>query len=134
MGSEMCIRDSRCSTNNTMWRTIGHDKALNILSKSMSEGRVSHAYLVIGPTHLGKMTLAMDLACALNCTREGAPCGDCNQCQRITAGLHPDIRIISLLSDDTSGKSRTSITIEQVREVQRDASLNPVEGRNKIFV
>ena len=28
---------------------------------------MAHAYLVIGPAHVGKMTLALNLAQALNC-------------------------------------------------------------------
>ena len=44
------------------WQTIGHDKAVATLTRSMESGRMAHAWLLAGPPHVGKMTLALDLA------------------------------------------------------------------------
>ena len=117
-----------------MWQTVGHDKAVRALSKALSESRMSHAFLVTGPPRVGKMSLAMDMARALNCVGDDPPCGTCGQCRRITEGLHPDVRIIGLETDDKTGRLRTVLTIEQVRDVQRDASLKPYEGNNRVFI
>ena len=118
-----------------MWRTIGHDKALKALQRSLQEGRLSHAYLLMGPAYVGKMTLALDLAAAVNCEREETPCGECVQCRRIANGLHADVRIIGVKSEPAvDARERVAIGIGQVRELQREASLKPYEGSYRVFI
>ena len=118
-----------------MWKTIGHDRAVTSLRRGLELGRTSHAYLVTGPAHVGKMTLALDLAAALNCVGSDGPCGQCSQCRRISGGLHADVRVIGLEGEDApQGRWRVSISIDQVREVQREANLKPFEGRCRMFI
>ena len=119
-----------------MWRTVGHDRAVNALRRSLEQGRLSHAYLTVGPRHVGKMTLVQDLAQAVNCLNEDErPCGECDQCRRIGRGVHADVQVVGLDSEGApSGRSRISIGIDQVREVQREASLKPFEGRYRVFI
>ena len=118
-----------------MWSTVGHEKAVKHLSRSLEQGRLSHAYLFTGPAQVGKMSLAMDLARALNCLGGDRPCDDCAQCDRIARGLHADVRVVDVGSGPSkTGASRTAIGIDQVREVQREASLKPYEGRYRVFI
>ena len=118
-----------------MWRTVGHEKAVKHLSRSLEQGRLSHAYLFTGPAQVGKMSLAMDLARAVNCLGDGRPCGECAPCDRIARGLHADVRVVDVGSGpNRTGGSRTAIGIDQVRDVQREASLKPYEGRYRVFV
>lgn len=116
-----------------MWRTTGHDKAIRSLERALAEDRLAHSYLVTGQKQVGKTTLAFDIARALNCLSDDRPCGECRQCERISSGLHPDVRLIGL-ETARSGRLRTLISIDQVREVQRDASLLPYEGRSRVFI
>ena len=111
-----------------MWRTVGHDLALNVLRRSLVEGRMSHAYLLAGSSGVGKMTLARDIARAANCLGDERPCGECEQCSRIEGGLHADVQVVALESQ------RAGIGIEQVRRVQQDAALTPYEGRSRVFI
>lgn len=131
-----------------MWRTIGHEKAVNTLQRGLREGRLSHAYLIAGPQHVGKMTLALDMARMVNCLGDQKPCGECRQCKRIAEGLHADVRIVGVggQGSEVRGRansttttaevprSRTLIGIEQVRDVQREASLKPYEGSYRVFI
>lgn len=41
-----------------MWDVIGHEKQARILQKSIQSGKIGHAYLIIGPPGIGKMSLA----------------------------------------------------------------------------
>ena len=116
-----------------MWQTIGHDKALSTLERAIASDRVAHAYLIVGPAQVGKTTLALDLARAVNCVSNDPPCDDCPQCQRIASGLHPDVRVVGL-EPARSGRMRTQISIDQVRDVQREASLLPYEGKYRVFI
>ncbi len=119
------------------WQTIGHDKAASTLGRSLESGRMAHAWLLAGPPRVGKMTLALDLARMVNCTAEEAgnrPCGECRQCQRISNSLHADVRIISQGGSSGGVTRRTAISVEQIREAQREAVLKPYEGRYRVFI
>ena len=117
-----------------MWKLQGHDSLVQRLERSIREGRYGHAYLVVGPPQTGKATLALDMAMALNCpSTEDVPCGTCTQCLRISAGKHADVRVLSLESRP-EGASRTEIGIDEVRELQHQASLKPYEGSHRVFI
>jgi DNA polymerase-3 subunit delta' len=119
-----------------VWQVIGHDKIVSLLQRSLEKGTLAHAYLLVGPPHVGKMTLALNIAQALNCESDEPPCGECASCQKIASDKHADVRIVSLTSNGNSEKARpqTEISIDQVREVQRSASLPPFEGKYKVFI
>jgi len=110
------------------WGVVGHDWAVALLRSGLSAGRVAHAYLLSGPPQIGKRTLALALAQALNCAAPDAPCGRCSSCLKIARGVHPDIRLIS--GEGPGG----SIKIEQMRALQHEAVLAPYEGRCRVFV
>jgi DNA polymerase-3 subunit delta' len=115
--------------------TFGHEKAVSTLTRSLAEGRVSHAYLITGPKQVGKMTLAMDVARMVNCTGVDAPCGACGQCRRITGGLHPDVHVVTVeRAAGGDGRNRVLIGIGQIQDLQREASLTPFEGRYHVFI
>ncbi len=110
-----------------MWNTIGHDSAVGLLWRSLDEGRLAHAYMITGPSHLGKMTLALDLAMAVNCTGQERPCGECTQCERVFRGLHTDVKVVGV-------DKGVKITIDQVREMQREIILAPFEGASRVVI
>jgi len=97
---------------------------------------MTHAYLFVGPPHVGKMTLALNLAQALNCEAAEPPCGECLSCQKIASVKHADVQIIGLTADGDSAKakSRAEISIDQIRQMQHSASLPPFEGNYKVFI
>ena len=103
------------------------------LDRSLDRGRLSHANLFVGPRGVGKAFLALNLAQALNCAGEERPCGSCGQCRRIVGGKHADVQFIGVLSD-AEGPGRKVITIEQIREMQQAAELQPFEGAFKVFI
>lgn len=111
-----------------MWSTLGHSRAINLLSYALKSGQVSHAYLFVGAPNSGKMALAIDLAQAVNCQGADPPCKECRSCQHIASGNHPDVQVISTLPD------KKLISIEQVKAMQADANLTPFEGRYKVFI
>ncbi len=119
-----------------MWQVVGQNRAVSLFQRSLELGAVSHAYLFVGPPHVGKMTLAINLAQAMNCQAAGRPCGECASCQRISSANHSDVQVIGLiLNENTSeGKLRAEIGIDQIREMQHSASLPPFEGQYKIFI
>jgi DNA polymerase-3 subunit delta' len=103
----------------------------------MKRRSLAHAYLLVGPPHIGKMTLALDLASALNCGEGTPPCGSCRACQRIQQGKYPDVIVIDKYAgrDQKDRRKATEISIDTVRELlQRGSSLPPYEGNYKVFI
>ncbi len=119
-----------------MWQVIGQSHAITQLEASFALGRLSHAYLLVGPPHVGKGTLALDLARAVNCTskEDTSPCHQCTQCRRITSRLHADVRVIGLNQDDDKASRRREISIEEVRSVSSQAHLKPYEGACRVYI
>ncbi len=115
-------------------RLEGYPGVAERLQRELAQGRVSHAYLVSGPSQVGKMVLALDLAAALNCEGSEPPCGLCPQCRKTAAMAHPDVQVLGLLVDQKSDRLRKEIGIDQVRALQHDASLHPFWGRYRIFI
>ena len=102
----------------------------------MNSERLSHAYLFVGQPHVGKMTLAINLAQALNCEQAEQPCGKCRSCLLIAAGNHPDVQVIGRMTNADFGEASTKkeISIAQIKEIQRSAGLQPYEGRHRVFI
>ena len=119
-----------------MWQVIGQTRVVTLLQRSLEEESLAHAYLLVGPPHVGKMTLALNLAQALNCQGTERPCGECASCQKIASANHADVQVIGLTQnvDSAEAKLRTEIGIDQIRQMQHSASLPPFEGKYKIFI
>ena len=114
---------------------IGQRRLLARLGERAVRGDVAHGYELSGPRSIGKHTLALRLAQTLNCATEPAVpggCGVCTSCRKIERGLHPDVREITRLVDQTKRDDRKNITIEQIREMQQDLALRPLEGRKRL--
>lgn len=112
-----------------MWQVIGQPRVVSLLQRSLERDSLAHAYLVVGPPHVGKMTLALNLAQALNCLGETPPCTECDSCLRIASGKHADVQVISLDLGNSA-----EIGIDRIKEVQHASNLPPFEGRHKVFI
>jgi len=118
-----------------MWNTVGHHKAVKFLGNTLQTGKTFHSYLIAGPPHIGKMTLALDLASALNCLGESKPCGDCRSCIRIADKLHADVQIVGFDPEKQSlEQGGVSIKIDHIRNLKRESSLKPFEGHHRVFI
>ena len=114
---------------NNPWPIVGHEWAAGFLRQTVNSGNLSHAYLFTGPTGVGKGTLAQTLAAALLCQGEGErPCGECRACRLVASGNHPDLHVVE------SERVGDSLKIEQVRDLQHQLALTPVEGHWQIAI
>jgi DNA polymerase-3 subunit delta' len=114
---------------------VGQSRAISLFQRGLEQGSMAHAYLLVGPPHVGKMTLALELAQALNCQGAKPPCGQCDACQKVALGKHADVQVIGLNPvENSTDKLRTEISIDQIREMQHSSSLSPFEGKYKVFI
>ena len=116
------------------WDLLGQSQLSSILEHSFNQGRVSHAYLLVGPPQVGKRATAIKIAQALNCDGNNKPCGSCIPCERIERGIHPDVQIIAPEKDEETGIQHIVVSIKQVREMERSAYLAPYEGKYRVFI
>jgi DNA polymerase III subunit delta' len=111
---------------NSVWQTIGHEWATELLQRAVSSAHVAHAYLFTGPSHTGKTHLARRFAAALNCTGDMPPCGSCEACIRTGQSTHPDVMLIE--------PEGNKIKIDQMRALQHDLALSPYKGRWRVCI
>jgi DNA polymerase-3 subunit delta' len=111
---------------------IGHKDIIRGLNKALLEAKIGHAYLFIGPAGVGKKTLAKSFAKRLLCNnRSGnsladlSECNHCRSCTLFAAGSHPDFITVTATGN--------SIKIDQLRELQHNTYLRPLNSDYKVF-
>jgi DNA polymerase-3 subunit delta' len=116
---------------------IGQRRLLARLGEKALEGDVAHAYELSGPRSIGKRTVAIRLAQTLFCTTEpriAGGCGTCLACRKVEHLTHPDIRLVTRLIDLDKDPDKKFIAIEQIREMQQDLALRPLEGSWRVVI
>jgi DNA polymerase-3 subunit delta' len=108
---------------------VGHQQQVETLRQSLEKNRLHHALLFLGAEGVGKRTVAFSLAKAVQCLEKiGDFCDICLNCVKIRNGHHPDVRLLGVLP------GRKEISIQQVREMERELSFHPFSGRKKIAI
>lgn len=133
----------------------GQDRADELLSRSFSKGRLAHAYLFAGPSGVGKLTAALELAAAWMCEEErDGYCGECRNCLRVFGFQHPDVRLTIPMTGSTDPEDiakifqtrmndgitplrlpgNTRISIDQIRELGERISKKAYEDKGHIEI
>ena len=108
---------------------IGNTWAPDLLGHHIAEGRVRHAYLITGPDGIGKRTLALDFARALNCSEPpsvGEFCATCRSCVLVEGMVHPDLHVV------TPDEDKVRLHVDNMRDLQHKIALTPIEGDRRI--
>jgi DNA polymerase-3 subunit delta' len=116
---------------------IGQRRLLARLGEKALEGDVAQAYELSGPRSIGKRTVAIRLAQTLLCTAEpriAGGCGICLACRKVEHLTHPDLRLVTRLVDLDRDPDKKLIAIEQIREMQQDLALRPLEGSWRVVI
>ena len=114
-------------------KLLGNEDTKIRVGTAIDNGTAAHAFLLDGPRGSGKMTLATEIAAAMNCEEkknkaEPLPCGKCNSCKRIYSGNFPDVKILE------KPKDRASIGVEAVKDFREDMFLSSTESDYKIYI
>jgi DNA polymerase-3 subunit delta' len=111
------------------WNLIGHEWAVGLLKSHIVSGAARHAYLITGPQGVGRRTLALRFAQALNAVnppQAGGFDADERTSRQIEAMQHPDLSVVQTAED------KRDISIEQVRELSRTLVLAPYAAAYKV--
>ncbi|MGI9666285.1 MAG: ATP-binding protein [Acidimicrobiia bacterium] len=98
---------------------IGHESVIELLEKEVAVP--SQAYLFVGPSNVGKATIARRFASAV------VAGGDDDAERRAVGGNHPDLVVIA-------PEGRASITVDQARGIVADAVRSPLDADRKVFL
>ena len=108
------------------WDMLGHEWAVNLLREHVAQGNFRHAYLITGPQGVGRRTLALRFAQALNCPQPlspGEPCRTCRTCTQIESMQHPDLTVVQ------AERVGSVLRADQVRDLLPSLSLAPYQAR-----
>ena len=86
---------SAADIENPFPSVIGQEKIKQKLIRILDSSRLAHAYLFVGPQGTGRLAMALELARALNCSKENiierlTAC-DCRQCRGVMGWNHPNL-------------------------------------------
>jgi len=110
---------------------------VDMLRQHAAREDIRHAYLFCGPPGVGRRTLALRLAQALNCPTPlaaGVPCGVCRGCKQIEAMRHPDLTVIQAQDNEGEIKEGGVLKVEQIREARRALTLKPYQAKYRVTI
>ena len=111
-------------------RVLGNERARSRIGRAIESGKLPHALLIDGAVGTGKLTLATEIAAALNCEVRGdlLPCGVCNTCRRIYEMGHVDVRVLG------RADGKETIGVAQIKDWRHDMFLSSTEAPFKVYI
>ena len=102
------------------------DPAAARIREAATRGTLSHALLFTGSGD--REGTARYAAAALECTGQGTrPCGVCEGCRKVRAGIHPDVITVR-------DEAHKNLSVDVVRGLRADAYIRPNEGARKVYL
>lgn len=104
---------------------VGQEEIKKILSTSIVNGTITHAYLFSGPRGTGKTTMAKILSKMVNCLNpvNGNPCNECTNCKN----LFNSSDIIEIDAASNNG-------VDEIRDLREKANLVPSMCKYKVYI
>ncbi len=105
---------------------LGNDKIKNLLQESVNNNKVSHSYLFVGKSGIGKKMIAKEFAKAILCLGDNKYCDNCKSCLEFDGQNNPDFFIVE--------PDGNTIKIDQIRNMQKGVQEKPIISRSKVYI
>ena len=105
---------------------LGNNSIKNLLSNSIKTDKVSHSYMFVGISGIGKKMMAKDFAKGILCLNEEKYCNNCKSCIEFDSNNNPDLIYIE--------PDGNNIKIEQIRELQKRIPEKPIISNRKVCI
>ena len=115
------------------WKNVvGNEDKISRLKNFAAEKTFPQSILFSGVEGIGKRKIAEICAAALLCENltDGEPCGTCDACKLMAGGTHPDFYVV----EPEETKINRNIKIGQIRELQKETSLRPIQGDRRVVI
>lgn len=110
-------------------RLLGQAEAEQTLARAWRSNRLHHAWLLTGPTGIGKATLAARFATTILAGTEPEAAA-----RRVAAGTHADLLVIGRTMDDKRQRLRTEIVLDDVRPISSFLHRTAAEGGWRVVI
>jgi len=117
---------------------LGHQDVFARFLNGLSRGQLHHAWLLHGPSGIGKATLGFEMARAYLCekNRHSSPaheaCGTCHACHMMAAGSHPDFLQVEREWDEKKKRLKRDVHVGQTRDLLSFLSLSGSQSERKV--
>ena len=105
---------------------LGNDKIKELLETSIKNNKVSHSYLFVGMSGIGKKMIAKEFAKAILCLNENKYCNKCKSCIEFDSNNNPDFFCLE--------PDGNSIKIDMIRELQKSIQEKPIISSRKVYI
>ena len=105
---------------------LGNDKIKEMLETSIKNNKVSHSYLFVGMSGIGKKMIAKEFAKAILCLDENKYCNKCKSCIEFDSNNNPDFFCLE--------PAGNSIKIDMIRELQKSIQEKPIISSRKVYI
>lgn len=105
---------------------IGNETVKKLLSNIVEQDKITHSYLFLGPSGIGKTLFAKEFAKMILCMGEQKLCGTCKSCLQFEEKNQPDFIFIEP-EDGT-------IKIEKIRQMQEKILEKPIVSSRKVYI
>ena len=106
---------------------LGNSRVKKILRLALEKERIPNSMIFSGPKGVGKRSLALTLAKAINCQKmKNDSCKECASCLAIAGYKLPDVWVIE--------PERQVLQIDQMRALREAAYLRPMMSRKRVFI
>ncbi len=102
--------------------------SIKALSSLDNHGRIPHAIVIEGKNKEKLLEAAKFLSMYAVCTSDNKPCGECAQCHKASNQAHADI------SYAYPEKKSKTYSIDQMRDIAKDAYIRPNEAAAKVYI
>ena len=114
-------------------RIMGNDAHKKCIGSLIESAHVPHALLLCGAKGTGKLTMAKEIAAAINCENRGSkhhplPCHACNTCRRIAEDKFLDVKQIC------KAPEKATFGVDEVRVMIDDMLLSATESDYKVYI